>query len=552
MDTSQGITSIGVPASLLELLKRRYNSAKYVADLWIPIMQASFFYAVPYRNRYYLPGKEFQGTSQNTRVYDTTAVEGVKTFVSKIHDAMTPPQVQWGFLEVDSDMVDDPESQVQRLQEEQMKLNKYMRQLFTFVHASNFDVVINECYYDLSIGTSAIVINASGDDEQPFFCTSIPMDKLAIEEAVNGKIESWFRTWQNLKISELETRWPKIVLSPDLISQMSADPDAKVRNIYEGVAYRMDLPQKRKFYTYAVWADDNILFSEDTESNPAIIWRFQKTNNETWGRGPVMDALPSIISLNEMARIELAAANLNTFKPYMAFSDNVFNPYTFRLEPFSIIPIAPIGTDSQAPLIPLPSSADPNFAMLTISDLRLQIKALLYAETPQDAPGIQPQTAYELSLKQQNLAQKIGPLFSRLQYEFSLPVIKRIGYILHNSGHLPYPSLDGIPIKFKYLSPLALVKGQQEIARITNFVQIMQGIMGPDATQLYINPKTTPYLLAEALQIDQRYLNNPDQVSDTLQKVQNQMSKQQMIADSSANTPEAPENTNAQPLLPTE
>ena len=262
-----------------------------------------------------------------------------------------------------------------------------------------------------------------------------------------------------------------------------------------------------------------------------------------------MEALPSIISLNEMARIELASANLNTFKPYMGFSDAVFNPHTFRLEPFTVIPIAPIGTNSVAPLIPLGDTSNPQFAQLTITDLRMQIKALLFAESPADSPGIQPQTAYELSLKQQNLAQKIGPLFSRLQHEFLLPVIDRIAYILNKMGKLPYPKLKGIPIKFKYLSPLSLVKGQQDVARFTQYVQVMQGIMGPDVTQLYINPLTTPYLLADALQIDTRYLNTPEKVSEITQKLQDQHNEMQ-LANSQANTPEQPVNPNAQLIAP--
>lgn len=543
MDTSQGIGAVGVPITMLEVLRRRYNSAKYVADLWIPIMQACFFYAVPFRNRYYLPGKEFQGTTQNTRVYDTTAVEAVTTFVSKIHDAMTPPATQWGFLQVDDSFVDDPVAEVQTLQDAQIELNNYMRRLFRFIHASNFDVVINECYYDLSIGTSALIINQY-TDEQPFLFTSVPMDKLAIEEAVNGNIESWFRTWQNLKIAELNTRWPKIVLSPSLISDMAANPDATVRQVYEGVAYFANREQK---YTYAVWCDDAVLFSESLDSNPGIIWRFKKTNNETWGRGPVMEALPSIISLNEMARVELAAANLNVFRPYMGFSDAIFNPHTFRLQPFTIIPIAPIGTGGQVPLIPLEGSSDVQFTQLTIADLRLQIKSLLFAEEPQDKAGIQPQTAYELSLKQQNIAQKIGPLFSRLQYECLLPIIKRCGYILHTTGKLVFPQLNNKYIRFKYKSPLDLVKGQQELTRFTQYVQTLQGIMGPDAAQVYVNPKTTPYMLAELMQIDMRFLNTPEDVQKVMQNVQDQANQQKLLqANAQAETPQQPSNPSEQ------
>ena len=549
MDTSQGLGTLGAPNTMLETLRKRYNSAKYTADLWIPIMQACFFYAVPFRNRYYLPGKEFQGTIQNTRVYDTTAVEGVKTFVSKLHDTMTPPQVQWGYLEIDQNMIpegdDDDEDTLEMLETAQLILDRYMRQLFTYIHDSNFDVVINECYYDLSIGTAALVINQY-NDQQPFLCTSIPMDKLAIAEAVNGKIESWFRTWQNLKICELNTRWPKVILTTSMMQMLNSDPDAVTKQVYEGVAYFPGRPDGKN-YLYAVWADDSVLYWEWLKSNPGIIWRFQKTNNETWGRGCVMEALPSIISLNELARLELASANLNIFRPYMGFSDAVFNPHTFRLEPFSIIPIAPIGTGGQVPLIPLPGSYDIQIGQFTIADLRMQIKALLYAETPEDSGSVQPQTAYELSLKQQQLTQKIGPLFSRLQQEFLEPVIARFAHILHSMGKLPYPKIGDIPIVFKYKSPLALVKGQNDIAKFTQYVQLMQGIMGPDATQLYINPKSTPYLLASALQIDPRFLNKPKKVAEVMQRVQDEHSQNKQLAQSQGMMPEQPASAIAPP-----
>lgn len=548
MDTTQGMPPVAMPGnSLLEILRKRYNAAKYTADLWIPIQQAAYFYAVPFRNRYYLPGKEFQGTIQNTRVYDTTAVESVTTFVSKIHDTMTPPKTQWGFLEIDDSMVDDPteENNLKLLESAQLILDAYMRRLFTYIHASNFDVTINECYYDLAIGTAALVINQV-NDEMPFMCTSIPADKLAIEEAVNGNIESWFRTWQNLKICELSTRWPNIIITPNLQALIAADPDAVVRNIYEGVAY---FPNQPKKYCYAVWADNDLLYAQWLDSSPGIVWRWKKVNNETWGRGPVMEALPSIISLNEMARVELASANLNTFRPYMGFSDAVFNPHTFKLEPFTIIPIAPIGSSGQVPLIPLPNSASPEFAQMTMADLRMQIKQLLFSEEAQDSRSVQPQTAYELSLKTSTLAEKIGPLFSRMEQEMGWPIIKRCAYILHNMGILPYPKVGGLPIKFKYLSPLALTKGRSEVERFVQFVQTMQGIMGQEATQLYINPKTTPYMLAKMLQVDDRFLNKPDEVAAVMQQIQNKQSLME-LANPAGSTPEQPQNPSQQTIGP--
>jgi hypothetical protein len=444
-------------------------------------------------------------------------------------------------------MVDDPDDKQNLviLQEAQMVLDAYMRRLFTYIHASNFDVTINECYYDLAVGTAALVINQHTDD-MPFLCTSIPADKLAIEEAVNGNIESWFRTWQNLRIAELHTRWPGIIISDNLRLLMASDPDAVVKNIYEGVAYFCN---NKKKYCYAVWADNDLLYVKWLDSSPGIVWRWKKCNNETWGRGPVMEALPSIISLNEMARVELASANLNTFRPYMGFSDAVFNPHTFKLEPFTIIPISPIGSNGQVPLIPLPNSASPEFAQMTMADLRMQIKQLLFAEQPQDARSVQPQTAYELAMKQSTLAEKIGPGFSRMENELGWPVIKRFAYILHTMGILPYPNVGGVPIRFKYKSPLALSKGRAEAERFIQYVQIMQGIMGPDATQLYINPKTTPYMLAEMLQIDERFLNKPSDVEKVMQQVQDEHNMQK-LANPAGMMPEQPQNPSQQAVTP--
>jgi hypothetical protein len=502
---------------LFQEFKKRYKSAKVDADLWASLLEACYYNAVPFRNRFYKP-KEQQGEQKNTRLYDTTLPEATKTFVSKIQDAMTPPQTQWGFLEVDSDWLAD-EFDENDITEAQADVDTYMRMLFKYIHASNFDVAVNESFFDLSISTGCLVVNQFTDDN-PLLFTSIPADKLAIAEALNGKVETWFRTWDDIKIAELQTRWKKAVPTAEMMQSLKDNSEAKIAKVYEGVSY---FPDAKKQYVYSVWTDESPLFFEELESNPAIVWRFQKTNNEVWGRGPVMDALPSAISLQEMARIELASANLNTFRPYMASSDGVFNPHTFQLKPFTVIPIAPVGAGGVFPLTPLPDSSNPQFAQLTIMDLRSQIKTIMYSDDHSAQEGVQPQTATELLMKQQSLAKKIGPLFSRLQHEFLEPLIERCSYLLDKSGHLPKPRIDGKLVKFKYRSPLALAKGVDDVEKLGNYIRFLQGTIGEEPAKLIINPKEMPWLVAEQLQIDPRYLNTKDEVTAiTTQMAENQ------------------------------
>lgn len=512
---------------LVDQFKQRYNRAMQISYLWASLHEACYFYAIPNRNRFWRP-KEQQGEAKGTRVYDTTAIEATKTFVSKLHTAMTPPQTQWGFLTIDPEF-DEDDAGISR-DDAQRLLNDYMRKLFDYIHDSNFDVVINECYFDLSVGTSCLVINQY-TDEQPLLFTSIPMDKLAIEEAMTGKIESWYRNWEDVKANEITVRWSKAVLPQELIREIKNNPDYTIKKVYEGVMYN---PQRDKKYQYVVCSDNDIFYTEDFEVNPGIVWRFQKTNADTYGRGPVMDALPSIISLNELARIELAAANLNTFKPYMAFNDATFNPNTFKLQPMTIIPIAPLGSSGQPPLIPLPDTSNPQFSQLTIQDLRMQIRSLLFADSLIPTDTKQPVSATQIMIQNQTLAERIGPLFSRLQQEFLWPVIERCSYILDKMGLLPYPQIDRKMISFVYRSPLALAKGQEQIARFTQFFQLLQGISGPEAAQIFINPMEYPYLLADLMQIDNRLLNAPAEVAQVMQDQQNKRNEQQMMMEQQA------------------
>jgi hypothetical protein len=517
----------------------RYKIAKARADEWSALLEACFYYAVPFRNRFYKP-TNFQGDFANAYLYDSICVEATKTFVSKIHSVMCPPQIQWGYLQVDlSEIKTNPDGTSSRVptnidpddvHEAQAGLNEYMRKLFRYIHKSNFDVVANEAFFDMAVGTGHIVCNPH-NDKNPLLYTSIPIDQLSIEEALDGQIRTWFRTWQEIKINEIKSRWVGAKIPDELAARSAADPNARIK-IIEGETYD---PNNLEFpYTYSVYADgcstDEAILSVPLKINKGVTWRFQKTNNEWWGRGPVMEALPATMRANEMAKIEFASANLNVFRPYMGFSDNVFNPNTFKLKPMTVIPIAPIGAQGQVPLIPLPDSSNPQFGQMTLIDLRTQINNLLYADPlgPVDAPA---RTATELALRQQNLAEKIGPLFTRLQQELLWPILRTTMHTLDEMGILKMPQYKGIDIQFEYLSPLSLAKGQQDMAILAQYIQMMQGIVGPDVTQLFINNQDLPFLAAEALQLDTRYLNSKEKIAQEAQKLKDgrdEMAMQQM------------------------
>lgn len=506
---------------MIEEFMRRYQVAYTNWMLWSSIHNACYSYAVPQKNRFWRPSSQ-QGDQRNTRVYDTTAVECTKTFVSKMHNMTTPAQTQWLYLELEPNKDED----VEEFQARQQVLDDYMKKLFSFIHRSNFDMAINESYFDLAVGTAAIVINYRSD-EVPLYFSSIPINELQIEDSKTGVIDTWFRTWQNVSIRDVCEIWKDAVIPTHYIAQSKNPKEEQIKTLIEGVLF---CGSNEEFpYNYIVTDGDNLLVNRPMKINPGIVWRFQKINNDVYGRGPIMDALPSIITLNEIMELELASANFNVFRPYMAFSDMVFNPENFKIRPMTIIPIAPMSANGMPPLMPLADASNPNFAQVTIADLRMQVTRLLFADSAIPQDQTQPVSATQLMIANNQIAERAGPNLSRIQKEFLWPTIKQCMDILHTSGQLRKPNIEGVKMKFHYQSAISLANAQKQISLLVQYGQIMQGMLGQMGATAFINVKEMPYHIGHLMQLDKNLINKPEDVAKAMQDMAQQQQDQQMM-----------------------
>jgi hypothetical protein len=506
----------GTRLSGVEYYRRRYRHARVKADLWISLLEACYHYTVPNRNLFYWTS-QYQGAQKNARVYDTTAVSGVNNFVSKLQGSLTPPQQNWAILEPGTDIPEDQKEQVQHQLQETTDI------IFNYLRHSNFDLAIHECYYDLAIGTAALICN-EGDEASPLLFYSVPAARLAIEENHTGLIDSCYRWWDEIRIADIEIMWPKAKLTPIMKQLLLEDPNASVKNLVEGTMF---VRNDKAPYIYILMYESELLLEERMYSSPWITFRWSKVNNEIFGRGPVIDALPSILSLNELARLELAAANFNVSKPFMAYSDGVFNPWTFKIEPNTIIPVSP-NSSGQWPIQPFPDSANPNFMQLTANDLRMQINSLLFADPLGPIEGPQ-KTATELALRQRNLAEQIGPAFTRLQQEFLSRLINRVIYILQKKGLIDKLVVNGTEIQVRYKSPLTAAQGQQDVQNFLQFYQILQNTQGPESALVNLNPAKFPAWLASKMSVDVTALNTQEEMQAFYEQQSEKAQMQEMM-----------------------
>lgn len=489
----------------IEYYQRRFKAARAKADLWISLCEACYHYTVPSRNLYYWTS-QYQGAQKNAKVYDTTAVYALRNFVSKIQGALTPPNQTWALLEAGFVVPDEYKEEV----------NEYLQRttsiIFEYLRKSNFDLAMGECYFDLGIGTACLICVDGGSDDKPLHFYSVPLARLAPEESYSGLLDSAWRWWDEIRIDDILALWPNIEMTSTMKALYESDPNATIKQLNEGC---VDVPGERysKFpYRYVVMYEDQMLLDEPYEYNPFLIFRWSKVNNEIMGRGPVIEALPTILTLNELARLELTSANLNVTKPIMAVSDGVFNPWTFKLEPNTIIPVAR-GPSGEFPLQPLPDTANPAFMQLTSNDLRLQIKQLLFADNilpPDKSPNT---TAYEIAVRQQNLRDEIGPAFTRLQQEFLPRLLSNVVYLLKRRGLIEDLVINGKEIQLKYQSPLTVAQGQQDVNNVLNWYGMIQAVYG-EAAPVYLNPVEFPLWSAEKMGVELKVLNKREELED--------------------------------------
>lgn len=488
----------------LTYYKARYDKAKGVAMLWMNLLQAAYKNFIPDRDLFYYPNQT-QGVQKNAHIFDITPISARRTFVSKIHMALTPPKQNWAELEVGESIKD--EAQKKKLTEE---LHTYTNELFNYLRASNFDQVVHECYNDLSVGTAALQI-IEGTDEEPLIFRSVPINQLYIEDSINGTVKSCYREYGEVLVSDILTNFPNAELPSEILKHFDQNPNSTVKNLYEAMIYVVD-DTKNPFH-YVLWIDGHIIESKRLESSEWVIPRWTTINNQAFGIGVCIEALPAALSLQEIARIELGAANFNLDKPYMGISDGVFNPWTFAIQANKIIPIAR-SPDGQPPLIPLPDTANPAFMQLTSETLRTQINQMMYAQPlgPVDAPA---KTATDSAIRQRNLLEEIGPIFTRLENEWLMPILERCMYILSRKGKLAKVQIDGREIQVKFKSPLVTAQGQENVRKMLDAVQVLQAIYGESA-MAFLNPAETPVWVWQQFGNDPKLMPPKAELAKTL------------------------------------
>lgn len=489
-------------------LMKRYTSAKGDWDNWRSLYDECYAFTNPDRDPW--PQDIAQGTRKNIQVYDITAVNSSRRLVSRLHASLTPPGEQWFALEA-GEYIKDPDKKKQ--------LNIYLQQftdiIFDVLNESNFDLCVNELFQDLIIGTGSMMILESSEKGCPVKFKSVGVDVIYPEGDAYDEINTVWRDFNNIYGRDIQRMWPKAKLTDRMRMAMDADPMAQFQ-LVEGVVF---MPDENIYRIVVMNVDDRgFLLDVYSKSSPWVVARWSKASNEVGGRGPVVEALPTIRSLNALTEEVMRNVALSTSPPWTAASDGVFNPYLFQIAPNKIIPVSRASM-GDLPLKRLDVAGDINMGNLEVNDLRQQVKDALYDNPvrPVTAPE---QTATEVMIRQQQFMEEIGPAFGRLSVELLPKIINRVIFILQKKGYLPGElTVDNKNIAIRYKSPLVRSADLQKIQNVQNYSTIMQSIVGPQLALSTMNLELLPEWLSDKLDVDDTLVKSPAQMVELVQQM---------------------------------
>jgi len=473
---------------------KRFNAANSRKALWIDVLQQAYQYALPQREEFYSNQRE--GQKKNEEVYDSTAINGLQRWASRMVATIMPPWRQWATAVPGSEIPDEEKEQAKVL------LEQITDTLFAAFNHSALATQAHEAILEAGVSTGALLFQ-EGDDDQPFDIVAVPASQIVPEEGPDGTIETVFREW-DVPGRLIERKWPDAKIPHTVQQEIKNKPDSK-HKIIEGTIYN----NETKGYDYKVMIKRGmqIIVEREEEVSPWIVFRTSVMPGEILGRGPIMQALPDILTANKVVEFTLRRAAIDIAGIYTHVNDGAINPYTIQLVPNSLIPVSSNATENPT-LRRLDTGGGIDVSQIVLADLRANINDALYSNQlgPVEGPT---KSATEISIRQQELVQTAGATFGRLQTELLEKLIKRGLYILQRLGKVAPFKLDGKEVTLRYESPLARAQDAEEIQNITRWMEI-GGALGPQIFMGGAKVEEIPRVMGELLGVPAE-LNREDE-----------------------------------------
>ena len=442
-----------------------------------------------------------QARSKVAARLDSTGTDSARILASALMSGMTPANSRWFALDVGGESDD-----------ERRWLDESADTIWQNIHAANFDAAGFECMMDVVPAGWCVLftdINRMAGGGYAFEQWPIAECYVASTRQ-DGRIDTIYRRYAISAAQAVET-FGLDNLSDKARDKVRNKPDDMVQFVRvieprSGAQDGARMSKNMPFASCDVEVDGKHLVREQGfEEFPCAVPRWTIVPSSHYAVGPTFHALPDLLELNELVRLEKAAADLAVSGMWIAEDDGVLNPRTVKVGPRKIIIANSVDSMKE-----LKSGADFNVSFTLKAQLQAQIRKVFMADQlqPQDGPAM---TATEVHVRVGMIRQLLGPVYGRLQSEYLQPFVERCFGLAFRAGILGQPpqTLRNRDFHVRYISPLARA---QRLEDVTAMDRVEQGLM--------LKAEAMPELLdvynfEEAESLRAQYLGVPGKVMRT-------------------------------------
>ncbi len=508
-------------------IMERFGKAVTRRQNWESLWQECYDYALPQREGFY---GNVDGENRMDHIFDETALVGVQEFASRMQSGLCPSFSKWVKLEGGPDIPDDKRDEVAR------GLEEIEEDFYDVIRHSNFDSEFYESLLEIAVGTAVLLVEENEEPDRPVRFTAVPLTQVWLERDPFDGIGAVFHA-PKIRAGDLLVRWPKAqIKNPDLLQLIENDPSKEVDIIC--ATYR-DWSQKgEEVHKYCVVVKDfeDLIYEEELKgegSNPWVVGRWSKSAGEVYGRGPLLNALPAIKTLNLTVQLILENAEVSITGMWQADDDGVLNPDTIRLVPGTIIPKAPGSNGLQS--LEAPGKFD--VAQIILDDMRHNVRKALYNETLGPREGT-PASATEVSERMADLSRQIGSPFGRIMSEMIENIVRRVLYIRRKGGAIKIPRIGGRHVSIRPMAALAKAQRFDDINNERYFYQTIVGLFGPEMLALVAKPEEVAARFADLYQVGKSPLRTKIEVKQMMDQMQKAAQQAQQTQQPQAGPPQ--------------
>lgn len=382
---------------------------------------------------------EEQGAFLHSDIWDDSAGRAAETAASALIGMLWPDSTSFK-LEPSHPSIRDNEEAKTFFSEATEKLHAAMDEPL-----AGLSLALDEFALDfLVFGTPALFIEE--DEDTDFKFQSWNLSQFAIAEGASGMIDTIYRVYR-LTVSQVVEEF-----GIDKVSKKVADAYQKgkltdkikivhmiePRKVIHGVGGNKNMPIASVHFEHD---SDTILRERGYNEMPALVARFSKRINETYGRSPAMNALPTIMELNAVREAVTVAMEKNLDPPLMVFDDGVFGAGVIDTSA-GAINVMNIGSkfpQGRSPIEPIYTTGTFNDVLPLIESLQNTISDHFMIDRLLDMNNETQMTAREALIRDNMRTMSLRSVINRVYTEVINRMIERCFNIMYRNGRFGYP-----------------------------------------------------------------------------------------------------------------